>query len=139
MTEARHDQAVALLTTSPPTIALLVEREAAPQEKDLSVGPCGPRPPSPPPLLPQGETLLEEAAACPLRSQLPEDTQSQYPTEVGEGGFWGCSGLPLSPGLGDTGGCSWPPVTVGNLRSVLAGGLPGQGWGAPWPQHRGRQ
>ncbi|KAM3839589.1 protein scribble homolog isoform 3-T3 [Vipera latastei] len=81
MTEARHDQAVALLTASPPTIALLVEREAAPQDKDLPVGPCGPRPPSPPPLLPPGETLLEEAAACPLRSQLPEDTESQYPTE----------------------------------------------------------
>uniref|UniRef100_A0A8C7E0R3 Scribble planar cell polarity protein n=1 Tax=Naja naja TaxID=35670 RepID=A0A8C7E0R3_NAJNA len=60
MTEARHDQAVALLTTSPPTIALLVEREAAPQEKDLPVGPRGPLAPSPPLLPPQGETLLEE-------------------------------------------------------------------------------
>uniref|UniRef100_A0A670ZTZ0 Protein scribble homolog n=1 Tax=Pseudonaja textilis TaxID=8673 RepID=A0A670ZTZ0_PSETE len=60
MTEARHDQAVALLTASPPTIALLVEREAAPQEKDLPVGPRGPLASSPPPLPPQGETLLEE-------------------------------------------------------------------------------
>ncbi|XP_039220554.1 protein scribble homolog isoform X2 [Crotalus tigris] len=81
MTEARHDQAVALLTASPPTIALLVEREVAPQEKDLPVGPCGARPPSPPPLPPQGEITLEEAAACPPRSQLPKDTESQYPTE----------------------------------------------------------
>ncbi|KAG8134137.1 hypothetical protein E2320_011859 [Naja naja] len=81
MTEARHDQAVALLTTSPPTIALLVEREAAPQEKDLPVGPRGPLAPSPPLLPPQGETLLEEEAVCPPRSQLPEGTESQYPTE----------------------------------------------------------
>ncbi|XP_026577637.1 protein scribble homolog [Pseudonaja textilis] len=81
MTEARHDQAVALLTASPPTIALLVEREAAPQEKDLPVGPRGPLASSPPPLPPQGETLLEEAAVCRPRSQLPEGTESQYPTE----------------------------------------------------------
>ncbi|XP_058035023.1 protein scribble homolog isoform X13 [Ahaetulla prasina] len=81
MTEARHDQAVALLTASPPTIALLVEREATPQEKDLPVGLRGPQAPSPPPLPPQGNTLLEEAAACPTRSQLPEGTDSQYPTE----------------------------------------------------------
>ncbi|XP_026544806.1 protein scribble homolog isoform X2 [Notechis scutatus] len=81
MTEARHDQAVALLTASPPTIALLVEREAAPQEKDLPVGPRGPLASSPPPLPPQGETLLEEAAVCRPRSPLPEGTESQYPTE----------------------------------------------------------
>uniref|UniRef100_A0A8C5SR83 Scribble planar cell polarity protein n=1 Tax=Laticauda laticaudata TaxID=8630 RepID=A0A8C5SR83_LATLA len=91
MTEARHDQAVALLTASPPTIALLVEREAAPQEKDLPVGPRGPLASSPPPLPPQGETL-----------QLPEGTESQYPTEVGGRGCSGlawASGLPPPPGV----------------------------------------
>ncbi|XP_032078392.1 protein scribble homolog isoform X2 [Thamnophis elegans] len=95
MTEARHDQAVALLTASPPTIALLVEREAAPQEKDLPVGPRGPQAPSPPPLPPQGEALLEEAAPSPPRSQLPKGAESQYPTEevclVKAGGALGLS------------------------------------------------
>ncbi|XP_070796262.1 protein scribble homolog isoform X6 [Pituophis catenifer annectens] len=81
MMEARHDQAVALLTASPPTIALLVEREMIPQEKDLPVGLRGLQAPSPPPLPPQGDALLEEAAACPPRSQLPEGMESQYPTE----------------------------------------------------------
>uniref|UniRef100_A0A8D0H9U1 Scribble planar cell polarity protein n=1 Tax=Sphenodon punctatus TaxID=8508 RepID=A0A8D0H9U1_SPHPU len=45
MTEARHDQAVALLTASSPTIALLVEREAAepPTEGDSPLGGQRPR------------------------------------------------------------------------------------------------
>ncbi|XP_015745822.1 protein scribble homolog isoform X2 [Python bivittatus] len=83
MTEARHDQAVALLTASPPTIALLVERGAAaapPQEKDLPAGPRVPRAPSPPPLPHQGESPLEEVP-LPPRSQLPQTMENQYPTE----------------------------------------------------------
>uniref|UniRef100_A0A8D2J873 Scribble planar cell polarity protein n=1 Tax=Varanus komodoensis TaxID=61221 RepID=A0A8D2J873_VARKO len=51
MTEARHDQAVALLTAASPTISLLVEREAAsqPGEGDLPPGQRGGRVHSPPP------------------------------------------------------------------------------------------
>uniref|UniRef100_A0A803V2J7 Scribble planar cell polarity protein n=1 Tax=Ficedula albicollis TaxID=59894 RepID=A0A803V2J7_FICAL len=53
MTEARHDQAVALLTAASPTIVLLVEREGA------APGPGEP-PPAPPPRSPPGMGLEEQ-------------------------------------------------------------------------------
>uniref|UniRef100_A0A8C8S351 Protein scribble homolog n=1 Tax=Pelusios castaneus TaxID=367368 RepID=A0A8C8S351_9SAUR len=59
MTEARHDQAVALLTASSPTIALLVEREGAEQLSE------GDSPETP---------LLQ-------RSHVPKGLEDQYPIE----------------------------------------------------------
>ncbi|XP_054840877.1 protein scribble homolog isoform X10 [Eublepharis macularius] len=79
MTEARHDQAVALLTTASPAITLLVERgEAAapPSEGDLSLGQRV-RVHSPPPPPTQQESPPEESRS----SHLPQPLESQYPVE----------------------------------------------------------
>lgn len=102
MTEARHDQAVALLTASSPTIVLLVEREAAeqPGEGDAPGAPRG-RMHSPPPPS-HGDSPPEEP---PPRTPLPKGLEDQYPIEVsllGRG----------APGLG----CS----AFGNGRAGLA-------------------
>uniref|UniRef100_A0A7M4F6X5 Scribble planar cell polarity protein n=1 Tax=Crocodylus porosus TaxID=8502 RepID=A0A7M4F6X5_CROPO len=82
MTEARHDQAVALLTASSPTIVLLVEREGAEQ---LSEGdsPMVPRvrAHSPPPPPSQGDSPPEETPSL-LRNHLPKGLEDQYPIEV---------------------------------------------------------
>ncbi|NXW93664.1 SCRIB protein, partial [Alopecoenas beccarii] len=77
MTEARHDQAVALLTASSPTIVLLVEREAAeqPGEGDAPGVPRG-RMHSPPPPS-HGDSPPEE----PPRNPLPKGLEDQYPIE----------------------------------------------------------
>uniref|UniRef100_A0A8C3JA06 Protein scribble homolog n=1 Tax=Calidris pygmaea TaxID=425635 RepID=A0A8C3JA06_9CHAR len=66
MTEARHDQAVALLTASSPTIVLLVEREGAeqPGEGDWPGGPRA-RMHSPPPPPSHGESPPEETVCGP--------------------------------------------------------------------------
>uniref|UniRef100_A0A8D0DMK4 Protein scribble homolog n=1 Tax=Salvator merianae TaxID=96440 RepID=A0A8D0DMK4_SALMN len=85
MTEARHDQAVALLTAASPTIALLVEREAAvaaaqPSEGDLPLGPRAPRVSSPPPPPSYGESPPEETALS-HRSHVPHSLENQYPVE----------------------------------------------------------
>lgn len=79
MTEARHDQAVALLTASSPTIVLLVEREAAeqPGEGDTPGAPQG-RMHSPPPPS-HGDSPPEEP---PPRTPLPKGLEDQYPIEV---------------------------------------------------------
>ncbi|XP_025070037.1 protein scribble homolog [Alligator sinensis] len=81
MTEARHDQAVALLTASSPTIVLLVEREGAEQ---LSEGdsPMVPRvrAHSPPPPPSQGDSPPEETPPLP-RNHLPKGLEDQYPIE----------------------------------------------------------
>ncbi|XP_019409348.1 PREDICTED: protein scribble homolog isoform X2 [Crocodylus porosus] len=81
MTEARHDQAVALLTASSPTIVLLVEREGAEQ---LSEGdsPMVPRvrAHSPPPPPSQGDSPPEETPSL-LRNHLPKGLEDQYPIE----------------------------------------------------------
>uniref|UniRef100_K7GHR5 Protein scribble homolog n=1 Tax=Pelodiscus sinensis TaxID=13735 RepID=K7GHR5_PELSI len=79
MTEARHDQAVALLTASSPTIALLVEREGAEQ---LSEGdsPVAPRAHSPPPPSSHGESPPEETALL-QRDHLSKGLEDQYPIE----------------------------------------------------------
>uniref|UniRef100_A0A8C3J9Q6 Protein scribble homolog n=1 Tax=Calidris pygmaea TaxID=425635 RepID=A0A8C3J9Q6_9CHAR len=65
MTEARHDQAVALLTASSPTIVLLVEREGAEQPGE---GDC------------HGESPPEETPA-PQRNHLSKGLEDQYPIE----------------------------------------------------------
>ncbi|XP_015272451.1 PREDICTED: protein scribble homolog [Gekko japonicus] len=78
MTEARHDQAVALLTATSPTITLLVEREAAappPSEGDQASGQRV-RVHSPPPPALQGSPPEESR-----RSHPPQALESQYPVE----------------------------------------------------------
>ncbi|XP_050795264.1 protein scribble homolog isoform X17 [Gopherus flavomarginatus] len=81
MTEARHDQAVALLTASSPTIALLVEREGAQQlsEGDSPVVQrvCSHSPPPPPS---HGESPPEETPLL-QRNHLPKGLEDQYPIE----------------------------------------------------------
>ncbi|XP_042748389.1 protein scribble homolog isoform X6 [Lagopus leucura] len=81
MTEARHDQAVALLTASSPTIVLLVEREAAeqPGEGDAPGAPWV-RMHSPPPPPSHGESPPEEMPSL-QRSQLSKGLEDQYPIE----------------------------------------------------------
>ncbi|XP_026513479.1 protein scribble homolog [Terrapene carolina triunguis] len=81
MTEARHDQAVALLTASSPTIALLVEREGAQQlsEGDSPVVQRV-RTHSPPPPPSHGESLPEETPLL-QRNHLPKGLEDQYPIE----------------------------------------------------------
>uniref|UniRef100_A0A8C8S0R9 Protein scribble homolog n=1 Tax=Pelusios castaneus TaxID=367368 RepID=A0A8C8S0R9_9SAUR len=81
MTEARHDQAVALLTASSPTIALLVEREGAEQlsEGDSPVVQRV-RTHSPPPLPNHGESPPEETPLL-QRSHVPKGLEDQYPIE----------------------------------------------------------
>ncbi|XP_044309196.1 protein scribble homolog [Varanus komodoensis] len=81
MTEARHDQAVALLTAASPTISLLVEREAAsqPGEGDLPPGQRGGRVHSPPP--PSLRESPHEEMPLPPRSPLPPRLEGQYPVE----------------------------------------------------------
>ncbi|XP_077665691.1 protein scribble homolog isoform X7 [Eretmochelys imbricata] len=81
MTEARHDQAVALLTASSPTIALLVEREGAQQLSEGDSPVVQPvRTHSPPPPPSHGESTPEE---MPLlqRNHLPKCLEDQYPIE----------------------------------------------------------
>ncbi|XP_053101704.1 protein scribble homolog isoform X3 [Hemicordylus capensis] len=91
MTEARHDQAVALLTAASPTIALLVEREAAAATTAAQPGeeivPLGQRArvhsPPPPPAAPpgHGESLPEETSLPPKGHLLPPNLESPYPVE----------------------------------------------------------
>ncbi|XP_039404775.1 protein scribble homolog isoform X20 [Corvus cornix cornix] len=81
MTEARHDQAVALLTAASPTIVLLVEREGAeqPGEGD-SPGAPRVRMHSPPPPPGPGDSPPEETPA-PQRNHLSKGLEDQYPIE----------------------------------------------------------
>ncbi|KAM9642987.1 protein scribble homolog isoform 40-T40 [Morphnus guianensis] len=81
MTEARHDQAVALLTASSPTIVLLVEREGAEQlsEGDLPGVPRV-RMHSPPPPPSHGESPPEETPSL-QRNHLSKGLEDQYPIE----------------------------------------------------------
>uniref|UniRef100_A0A8B9T7M3 Scribble planar cell polarity protein n=1 Tax=Anas platyrhynchos TaxID=8839 RepID=A0A8B9T7M3_ANAPL len=73
MTEARHDQAVALLTASSPTIVLLVEREGAEQlSEGDSPGVPRVRMHSPPPHLPARKLQ---------RNHLSKSLEDQYPIE----------------------------------------------------------
>ncbi|NXY77912.1 SCRIB protein, partial [Glareola pratincola] len=81
MTEARHDQAVALLTASSPTIVLLVEREGAEQlgEGDVPGVPRA-RMHSPPPPPSHGESPPEETPSL-QRNHLSKGLEDQYPIE----------------------------------------------------------
>ncbi|NWH44603.1 SCRIB protein, partial [Fregata magnificens] len=81
MTEARHDQAVALLTASSPTIVLLVEREGAEQlSEGDSPGVPRVRMHSPPPPPTHGESPPEETPSL-QRNHLPKGLEDQYPIE----------------------------------------------------------
>ncbi|NXK42452.1 SCRIB protein, partial [Piprites chloris] len=81
MTEARHDQAVALLTAASPTIVLLVEREGSeqPGEGDL-LGTPRVRMHSPPPPSGPGDSPPEEMPT-PQRNHLSKGLEDQYPIE----------------------------------------------------------
>ncbi|XP_062348705.1 protein scribble homolog [Cinclus cinclus] len=77
MTEARHDQAVALLTAASPTIVLLVEREGAEQPGEGG-SPRG-RMHSPPPPGP-GDSHSPPEDTAP-RNHLCKGLEDQYPVE----------------------------------------------------------
>ncbi|NXF27602.1 SCRIB protein, partial [Rhodinocichla rosea] len=79
MTEARHDQAVALLTAASPTIVLLVEREGRAEEQPGEGGSPRARMHSPPPPGP-GDSPPEETPAAP-RNHLSKGLEDQYPIE----------------------------------------------------------
>ncbi|XP_074746133.1 protein scribble homolog isoform X15 [Strix uralensis] len=81
MTEARHDQAVALLTASSPTIVLLVERAGAEQlgEGDAPGAPRL-RMHSPPPPPSHSQSPPEEMPAL-QRNHLSKGLEDQYPIE----------------------------------------------------------
>ncbi|XP_032562850.1 protein scribble homolog isoform X15 [Chiroxiphia lanceolata] len=81
MTEARHDQAVALLTAASPTIVLLVEREGSEQPGEgASPGTPRVRMHSPPPPPGPGDSPPEETPA-PQRNHLSRGMEDQYPIE----------------------------------------------------------
>ncbi|XP_009990047.1 PREDICTED: protein scribble homolog, partial [Tauraco erythrolophus] len=93
MTEARHDQAVALLTASSPTIVLLVEREGAEQlSEGDSPGVPRVRMHSPPPPPSHGESPPEETPLL-QRNHLSKGLEDQYPIEVIPRGLASRSGL----------------------------------------------
>ncbi|XP_072458689.1 protein scribble homolog isoform X5 [Notamacropus eugenii] len=73
MTEARHDQAVALLTAASPTITLLLEREAD--------GPLTPAPPLSSPLPPSPVTPMAVGEPGPPPSLMATTLEGPYPVE----------------------------------------------------------
>ncbi|XP_043834763.1 protein scribble homolog isoform X12 [Dromiciops gliroides] len=73
MTEARHDQAVALLTAASPTITLLLEREAD--------GPLTPAPPLSSPLPPSPVTPMAVGEPGPPPSLMANTLEGPYPVE----------------------------------------------------------
>ncbi|XP_053571461.1 protein scribble homolog [Bombina bombina] len=84
MTEARHDQAVALLTSTSPTITLLVEREP-PQpgtQGDPGASPSlhRARPRSPPPPV-DSENIEGEEGTGPLQNHSKQRMEDEYPIE----------------------------------------------------------
>nr|XP_046212028.1 protein scribble homolog isoform X13 [Oncorhynchus gorbuscha] len=83
MTEARHDQAVALLTGTSPTIALLVERDQAePGTAGGSPGLSRARAHSPPPPEPSDSPDQEEGNDdSPHGTHLSRPLQDEYPIE----------------------------------------------------------
>ena len=83
MTEARHDQAVALLTGTSPTIALLVEREQA--APGGSPGQSRARAHSPPPPEPSDSPDQEDPTderLSPQGNHLSQPLEDEYPIEV---------------------------------------------------------
>ncbi|KAM9552204.1 protein scribble homolog isoform 14-T14 [Salvelinus alpinus] len=86
MTEARHDQAVALLTGTSPTIALLVERDQAePGTAGGSPGLSRARAHSPPPPEPSDSPDQEEgnddSSLLPHGNHLSQPLEDEYPIE----------------------------------------------------------
>lgn len=79
MTEARHDQAVALLTGTSPTIALLVERDL--NAPGGSPGQSRARAHSPPPPEPSYSPDQEEEGLSPHGNHLTR-MEDEYPIEV---------------------------------------------------------
>lgn len=79
MTEARHDQAVALLTGTSPTISLVVERD--PKASMGSPGQSRARAHSPPPPEPSDSPDQEEEG---LQGNHLGQMEDQYPIEVRE-------------------------------------------------------
>ncbi|XP_074059248.1 protein scribble homolog isoform X4 [Macrotis lagotis] len=73
MTEARHDQAVALLTAASPTITLLLEREAD--------GPLTPAPPLSSPQPPSPVTPMAVGEPGPPPSRMATTIEGPYPVE----------------------------------------------------------
>ncbi|KAM9308911.1 protein scribble homolog [Gastrophryne carolinensis] len=84
MTEARHDQAVALLTSTSPTITLLVERDPSPQgaPADPRASPSlhRARPRSPPPPAESDNADGEDDAGA-LRNLSGHKMEDEYPIE----------------------------------------------------------
>lgn len=78
MTEARHDQAVALLTGTSPTIALLVERD--PNAPGGSPSQSRARAHSPPPPEPSDSPDQEEEGL--LQGNHLNQMEDEYPIEV---------------------------------------------------------
>uniref|UniRef100_A0A3B1IDJ4 Protein scribble homolog n=1 Tax=Astyanax mexicanus TaxID=7994 RepID=A0A3B1IDJ4_ASTMX len=120
MTEARHDQAVALLTGTSPTITLLVERDQA------SVGGSSPRtrPHSPPPPESSDSPEQEEAGDEPLGNHLSCPMEDEYPIEevtlVKTGGPLGLSIVGGSDHASHPFGVSEPGVFI---SKVISNGL----------------
>lgn len=79
MTEARHDQAVALLTGTSPTIALLVERDL--NAPGGSPGQSRARAHSPPPPEPSDSPDQEEEGLSPHGNHMSR-MEDEYPIEV---------------------------------------------------------
>ncbi|XP_066572271.1 protein scribble homolog isoform X2 [Amia ocellicauda] len=139
MTEARHDQAVTLLTGSSPTITLLVERDLAPPPADSSVlgGSQGgspalarARPHSPPPPEPCDTPEQEEPSEdgdSPTGNHLSRPLEDEYPIEevmlVKAGGPLGLSIVGGSDHASHPFGISEPGVFI---SKVIPQGLAAQ-------------
>uniref|UniRef100_A0A8C2I1H8 Protein scribble homolog n=1 Tax=Cyprinus carpio TaxID=7962 RepID=A0A8C2I1H8_CYPCA len=121
MTEARHDQAVALLTGTSPTITLLVERDQA------SAGGASPRtrPHSPPPPVPSDSPEQEEGDD--LGNHLNCPMEDEYPIEevtlIKAGGPLGLSIVGGSDHASHPFGINEPGVFI---SKVIANGLASQ-------------
>ncbi|GCB82812.1 hypothetical protein scyTo_0023949, partial [Scyliorhinus torazame] len=95
MAEARHDQAVALLTGTAPTITMVVEREMSELDKSTDGVTTGDGSPTlhrarsyspPPPGQTHGEdyqdTVIEETVTQPNQPSVNFSTEDEYPVEI---------------------------------------------------------
>ncbi|KAK7176218.1 hypothetical protein R3I93_000474 [Phoxinus phoxinus] len=123
MTEARHDQAVALLTGTSPTITLLVDRDQA------SAGGASPRtrPHSPPPPEPSDSPEQEEGGDEHLGNHLNCPMEDEYPIEevmlIKAGGPLGLSIVGGSDHASHPFGINEPGVFI---SKVISNGLASQ-------------
>ncbi|XP_051785153.1 protein scribble homolog isoform X15 [Erpetoichthys calabaricus] len=134
MTEARHDQAVALLTGTSPTITLLVERDISEPTVDAKGMGESPslhraRPHSPPPFLSESshQEGVEEDAETTQNSHLSRMLEDEYPIEevrlVKAGGPLGLSIVGGSDHASHPFGVSEPGVFI---SKVIPKGLAAQ-------------